>query len=102
MSETLAEYLKSQDELMREAALALPHQFSQCTYSLGPLRYPTLISDLTIQPHQDDPDKRCIFALLAQRRVGCALRVLWLVTQNMNKLNCEYWLSLQWIHIIRY
>jgi len=38
MSSTLSEYLNSQDELVREAALALPHQFSQCTYSLGPLR----------------------------------------------------------------
>ncbi|KAF4610255.1 hypothetical protein D9613_010658 [Agrocybe pediades] len=35
---TLSEYLNSQEELVREAALALPHQFSQCTYSLGPLR----------------------------------------------------------------
>ncbi|RDB26718.1 Protein mlo2 [Hypsizygus marmoreus] len=35
---TLAEYLASQDELLQEAALALPHQFSQCSYSLGPLR----------------------------------------------------------------
>ncbi|KAF9479826.1 hypothetical protein BDN70DRAFT_806372 [Pholiota conissans] len=38
MSATLSEFLNSQDELVREAALALPHQFSQCTYSLGPLR----------------------------------------------------------------
>ncbi|PPQ88175.1 hypothetical protein CVT25_005140 [Psilocybe cyanescens] len=39
MASTLSEYLDSQDELVREAALALPHQFSQCTYPLGPLRY---------------------------------------------------------------
>ncbi|KAJ7220570.1 hypothetical protein GGX14DRAFT_675219 [Mycena pura] len=38
MSETLAEYVSSQEELVREAGLALPHQFSQCTYALGPLR----------------------------------------------------------------
>ncbi|KAK7050492.1 UBR-type domain-containing protein [Favolaschia claudopus] len=38
MSETLADYVESQDELVREAALALPHQFSQCTYALGPVR----------------------------------------------------------------
>jgi hypothetical protein len=38
MAATLSEFLNSQDELVREAALALPHQFSQCTYSLGPLR----------------------------------------------------------------
>lgn len=39
MEATLSDYLESQDELLREAALALPHQFSQCTYPLGPLRY---------------------------------------------------------------
>ncbi|KAJ7100671.1 hypothetical protein B0H15DRAFT_919883 [Mycena belliarum] len=38
MSETLAEYVASQDELVKEAGLALPHQFSQCTYALGPIR----------------------------------------------------------------
>ncbi|KAJ4474356.1 hypothetical protein J3R30DRAFT_3295415 [Lentinula aciculospora] len=37
-SETLAEYVASQDTLVREAAEALPHQFSQCTYPLGHLR----------------------------------------------------------------
>ena len=41
MASTLSEYIQSQDELVREAALALPHQFSKCTYSLGPLRYYT-------------------------------------------------------------
>ncbi|KAF6752789.1 hypothetical protein DFP72DRAFT_967407 [Ephemerocybe angulata] len=35
---TLSEYLESQDELVREAGLALPHQFSQCTYPLGYMR----------------------------------------------------------------
>lgn len=35
---TVEEYLASQDDLLQEAALALPHQFSQCTYPLGPLR----------------------------------------------------------------
>ena len=39
MEATLADFLKSQDDLVREAALALPHQFSQCTWSRGPLRY---------------------------------------------------------------
>ncbi|TFK37093.1 hypothetical protein BDQ12DRAFT_632911 [Crucibulum laeve] len=38
MASTLTEYLESQENLVREAALALPHQFSQCTYPLGPLR----------------------------------------------------------------
>ncbi|KAJ7883417.1 hypothetical protein B0H14DRAFT_3432873 [Mycena olivaceomarginata] len=36
--ETLAAYVASQDELVKEAGLALPHQFSQCTYALGPVR----------------------------------------------------------------
>ncbi|KAJ6466837.1 hypothetical protein C8R45DRAFT_1020277 [Mycena sanguinolenta] len=38
MSQTLSAYVASQDELVQEAALALPHQFSQCTYALGPIR----------------------------------------------------------------
>ncbi|KAJ7182744.1 hypothetical protein C8R43DRAFT_1054720 [Mycena crocata] len=38
MSETLADYVASQDELVKEAGLALPHQFSQCSYALGPVR----------------------------------------------------------------
>lgn len=36
--ETLADYVASQDVLVKEAAEALPHQFSQCTYPLGHLR----------------------------------------------------------------
>ncbi|KAJ6598430.1 hypothetical protein DFH09DRAFT_1131763 [Mycena vulgaris] len=38
MSETLADYVASQDELVKEAGLALPHQFSQCSYALGHVR----------------------------------------------------------------
>ncbi|KAF7377599.1 UBR-type domain-containing protein [Mycena sanguinolenta] len=38
MSQTLSAYVASQDELIQEAAMALPHQFSQCTYALGPVR----------------------------------------------------------------
>lgn len=38
MTSTLSEYLESQEELVKEAALALPHEFSKCTYSLGPIR----------------------------------------------------------------
>ena len=37
-SSTLASVLESQTSLLQEASLALPHQFSQCTYSLGPIR----------------------------------------------------------------
>jgi hypothetical protein len=35
---SLTEFVASQDELVREAALTLPHEFSRCTYSLGPIR----------------------------------------------------------------
>ncbi|KAI0826609.1 hypothetical protein BC628DRAFT_1419105 [Trametes gibbosa] len=35
---TLTAILESQATLLQEAALALPHQFSQCTYSLGHIR----------------------------------------------------------------
>ncbi|KAH7915581.1 hypothetical protein BJ138DRAFT_1141652 [Hygrophoropsis aurantiaca] len=35
---SIAEILESQDRLIQEAALALPHEFSRCTYPLGPLR----------------------------------------------------------------
>ncbi|KAI0041484.1 hypothetical protein FA95DRAFT_1565342 [Auriscalpium vulgare] len=38
MANTLTEYIASQDDLVHEAALALPHQFSQCTHPLGPIR----------------------------------------------------------------
>ncbi|KAI0371960.1 hypothetical protein BV20DRAFT_1065429 [Pilatotrama ljubarskyi] len=37
-SATLTSVLESQASLLQEAALALPHQFSQCTYSLGHIR----------------------------------------------------------------
>jgi E3 ubiquitin-protein ligase UBR7 len=38
MASTLTEYLDSQQELEKEAALALPYSFSQCTYSHGHIR----------------------------------------------------------------
>ncbi|KAJ7868845.1 hypothetical protein B0H13DRAFT_2670177 [Mycena leptocephala] len=44
MSETLAAYVASQDELVKEAGLALPHQFTQCTYALGPVSARALLS----------------------------------------------------------
>ncbi|KAH7922543.1 hypothetical protein BV22DRAFT_1094441 [Leucogyrophana mollusca] len=37
-SSSIAEILASQDQLVQEAALALPHEFSRCTYPLGALR----------------------------------------------------------------
>ncbi|KAF8625682.1 hypothetical protein AX15_005257 [Amanita polypyramis BW_CC] len=36
---TLEEYIASQEDLVKEAALALPHEFSRCTYSLGYIRH---------------------------------------------------------------
>ncbi|KAH9965305.1 hypothetical protein BC827DRAFT_1265323 [Russula dissimulans] len=38
MASTLTEYLDSQQELEKEAALALPFSFSHCTYSRGHIR----------------------------------------------------------------
>jgi E3 ubiquitin-protein ligase UBR7 len=38
MSSSLTELIASQDDLVAEAALALPHSFSHCTYPLGSLR----------------------------------------------------------------
>ncbi|KAH7890444.1 hypothetical protein F5I97DRAFT_1799082 [Phlebopus sp. FC_14] len=35
---TLNDLISSQDELLQEAALALPHEFSRCTFNLGPIR----------------------------------------------------------------
>ncbi|KAF7303812.1 UBR-type domain-containing protein [Mycena indigotica] len=57
--ETLAEYIASQDDLVKQAGEALPHQFSHCTYALGSLR--PSISVLRVP-------KRVAFALLAQSR----------------------------------
>jgi len=35
---SLNDLIASQDELLREAALALPHEFSRCTFTMGPIR----------------------------------------------------------------
>lgn len=35
---SLNDLIASQDALLREAALALPHEFSRCTFSMGPIR----------------------------------------------------------------
>ncbi|KAH8823364.1 hypothetical protein DL96DRAFT_1617386 [Flagelloscypha sp. PMI_526] len=37
-SSTLSEYVEKQDSLLKEAAEAIPHSFSQCTYDLGHIR----------------------------------------------------------------
>ncbi|KAL1677887.1 hypothetical protein EV122DRAFT_213153 [Schizophyllum commune] len=39
----LEEYMRVQQDLVREASLALPHSFSQCTYSLGYIRQPVYL-----------------------------------------------------------
>ena len=38
MALPLSSILSTQNSLIEEAARALPHQFSQCTHSLGPIR----------------------------------------------------------------
>ncbi|KZT02862.1 uncharacterized protein LAESUDRAFT_762511 [Laetiporus sulphureus 93-53] len=38
MSQTIASVLDAQSALLEAASEALPHQFSQCTYPLGPIR----------------------------------------------------------------
>ncbi|KAG6334756.1 hypothetical protein ID866_4333 [Astraeus odoratus] len=38
MACSLNDLVDSQDALVKEAALALPHEFSRCTHSLGPIR----------------------------------------------------------------
>ncbi|KAL0958743.1 hypothetical protein HGRIS_014068 [Hohenbuehelia grisea] len=38
MAETLTDFIASQEDLVQEASLALPHQFSECTYSRGHIR----------------------------------------------------------------
>ena len=35
---SLNDLIASQDALLREAALALPHEFSRCTFAMGPIR----------------------------------------------------------------
>ena len=85
---TLSEYLSSQEELVKEAALALPHQFSKCTYSLGYLRFeilqgpPFLVINLP-------KDRLRISVLHVQRLEEYALLVLSLAIPIMNKLNCK-------------
>src|ERR1700742_3239555 len=38
MASTLTDYIASQQDLVEEASLALPHSFAKCTYSLGSIR----------------------------------------------------------------
>jgi len=50
MPDTLTDYLASQADLVQEAALALPHQFSQCTYSLGYIRQAVYLCQTCAEP----------------------------------------------------
>ncbi|KAI6026601.1 hypothetical protein BKA83DRAFT_4245427 [Pisolithus microcarpus] len=38
MACSLNDLINSQDQLVQEAALVLPHEFSKCTYDMGPIR----------------------------------------------------------------
>ena len=93
MASTLSEYIQSQEDLVREAALALPHQFSKCTYSLGPLRYvyfsTSYINELERHSTSFGTDKRFTFALHAPKLVVSALHVRLRAIHIMNRWNCE-------------
>lgn len=60
-SATLSSVLESQTALVEEAALALPHQFSQCTYSQGPIRQAVYLC-LTCTPSTSSESPRGICA----------------------------------------
>ncbi|PIL27523.1 transcription factor [Ganoderma sinense ZZ0214-1] len=60
-SATLSSVLESQAALVQEAALALPHQFTQCTYSLGPIRQAVYLC-LTCTPATSPESPRGICA----------------------------------------
>ncbi|KAA1472622.1 hypothetical protein DENSPDRAFT_838947 [Dentipellis sp. KUC8613] len=50
MTDTLANYLASQETLVQEAALALPHSFSQCTYPRGYIRQAVYLCTTCAEP----------------------------------------------------
>ncbi|KAI1798195.1 hypothetical protein LXA43DRAFT_979197 [Ganoderma leucocontextum] len=60
-SATLSSVLESQAALVQEAALALPHQFSQCTHSQGPIRQAVYLC-LTCTPSTSSESPRGICA----------------------------------------
>ncbi|RPD65493.1 hypothetical protein L226DRAFT_479852 [Lentinus tigrinus ALCF2SS1-7] len=60
-SASLASVLESQNALLQEASLALPHSFSQCTYSLGHLRQAVYLC-LTCTPPNSEKFPRGICA----------------------------------------
>jgi len=88
---SLTEYLKSQEELLHEAAIALPHQFSRCAYSLGPLRS---LADRSLAwilvTEAISLGKRCIYVSLVQRLGDYVLRARLRATLTMSKSNCMH------------
>ena len=86
---SLTEYLKSQEELLHEASIALPHQFSRCTYSLGPLR--SLADRSFAWISMTDAvslGKQCIYVSLAQRLGDSVPPAQLRATLIMSKSNC--------------
>jgi hypothetical protein len=106
--ETLAAYVASQDELVKEAVsvaaifelfwkystlfkgLALPHQFSQCTYALGPVRYAShsLSARSTRIADPKLAGKRYTSVSHAQRPAASVQRAQSHATRTTIKLNC--------------
>ena len=84
---TLEEFIESQQDLLQEAALALPHDFSKCTYNLGYIRcvmyLGTSLGRLTIAV------KLSTFACPVPNNGGFALRALLLATLTTNNWNCK-------------
>lgn len=56
-SSTLTSVLESQNALLQEASLALPHSFSQCTYSLGHIRQAVYLCLTCTPPDSDKPPR---------------------------------------------
>ncbi|EJF63695.1 hypothetical protein DICSQDRAFT_167748 [Dichomitus squalens LYAD-421 SS1] len=61
-SATLTSVLETQASLVQEAALALPHQFSQCTYPLGPIRQAVYLCITCTPPNSTTTPARGICA----------------------------------------
>lgn len=92
MASTLTEYLNSQEALVREAAEVLPHEFSRCTYSLGPLRSLTFFNYHRSEIIQTILyiGKPYIYVRPAQNLVEFVQPVQLLATPIMNKSSCEW------------
>ncbi|RDX54503.1 hypothetical protein OH76DRAFT_1373248 [Lentinus brumalis] len=56
-SATLTSVLESQNALLQEASLALPHSFSQCTYSLGHIRQAVYLCLTCTPPSSGKPPR---------------------------------------------